>query len=221
MKIKTLGIGNTCCDIVNTLIESSSIDADFAIINDDVKQLNNSFAKEKLLVDKKAEGVDVQTQAEFCKYSSEIMEQVNGASTLILPVYLSSTTYISETLEVVKLSKELNKNIIVLAIKPFDFEGETALNNSEKFLKKIKEYANNIFITECEKLVLNVKEAGLSSEIYNELNTKLTNCTAQIITELVSHNEDISQLDDIARKIKEKTNAEIYFVGSKNSSNLF
>mgnify|MGYP003520423030 CR=1 FL=1 len=154
--IKIVGIGGAGCNAINNITETvgdkirsymSKDGTDYSIIamNTDRQSLDhiNADLKLQLGCDGRGAGSNPDAGREAAQYSSEDIKQaLDGATLIIIFTGLGGGTGSGSTSEVAKIAKEMGILVIVIATKPFSFEGKFRMNIALKAIEELKKSAD-------------------------------------------------------------------------------
>lgn len=158
-KIKVLGVGGAGSNMVNSMINGGLENISFIVANTDAQALKLSSAPQKIQIGiKSSKGLGAGANPEIGKRAAEedldkIIESVSDADVLFLAAGLGGGTGSGALPIITKAVKERDILTIVIATKPFVFEGKRRMKIAEEALSVIKKDVDTVVILPNQKLM--------------------------------------------------------------------
>lgn len=160
LKIKILGIGGGGVNILNALInyhlqlnfQPNNICFEYLALNTDLKSLEHSLAENKIQLGKNlTQGFGSGGQPEIGEQAvleneKEIREKIKNTDLLILISCLGKGTGSGATPKIAEWAKEENIFTLIIAIKPFNYEGNVVNMIAKNSLEKIENFFSSVIV---------------------------------------------------------------------------
>src|SRR5574344_791167 len=187
-KIKVIGIGGAGGNILNSIIDNfknSSID--FAFIDSDKSDLDKSKIKEKLMLSEDGLGAcsdNVLVEVYIQNSETKIAEMIKGVEILILIAGITGGTGAGASVGISKIAKKLGIFTIMIAIMPFDFEGDICQQKISFAFEKLEENTNAIIKLSNDKLLSDCENRSIFlNEAYNFVFPVIQDCIKTLLPE--------------------------------------
>ncbi len=193
-KIKVVGVGGCGANAVNSMIDFGVTDVDFYVVNTDLQHLNMSKVDEDKRIQIGVEltrGQGAGAKPEIGEKAAEesrktLMDMLENTDLLFIAAGMGGGTGTGASPVIAKLARELNPDMLVIAIvtKPFRFEaGKMAV--AEAGIEKLKQYVDSLIVIPNQKL-LEYDKNILMTEAYSKANEILKN-SIKSISDLINY----------------------------------
>lgn len=193
-KIKVVGVGGCGANAVNSMIDFGVTDVDFYVVNTDLQHLNMSKVDEDKRIQIGIEltrGQGAGAKPEIGEKAAEesrktLMDMLENTDLLFIAAGMGGGTGTGASPVIAKLARELNPDMLVIAIvtKPFRFEaGKMAV--AEAGIEKLKQYVDSLIVIPNQKL-LEYDKNILMTEAYSKANEILKN-SIKSISDLINY----------------------------------
>lgn len=158
-KIKVLGVGGAGSNMVNSMMSGGLENIGFIIANTDAQALKLSPAPHKIQMGiKSSKGLGAGANPELGKRAAEedldkIIESVADADVLFLAAGLGGGTGSGALPVITKALKDKDILTVVIATKPFVFEGKRRMKIAEEALSLVKKDVDTIVVLPNQKLM--------------------------------------------------------------------
>lgn len=193
-KIKVVGVGGCGANAVNSMIDFGVSDVDFYVVNTDLQHLNMSKVDEDRRIQIGVEltrGQGAGAKPEIGEKAAEesrktLMDMLENTDLLFITAGMGGGTGTGASPVIAKLARELNPDMLILAIvtKPFKFEAGK-MSVAEKGIEKLKQYVDSLIVIPNQKLLEYDKNIKMT-EAYQKANEILKN-SIKSISDLINY----------------------------------
>src|SRR5436853_338846 len=165
--IKVVGIGGGGGNAINRMIEAGIQGVQFLVANTDLQSLKASQASVKIQIGEKlTRGLGVGGDPEKGRQSAledteKIIEALEGADMVFITAGLGGGTGTGAGPIIASLATELGALTVAVVTKPFRFEGNRRMRQSEQGLNELRECVDTVITIPNERL-LNFVDRGTS-----------------------------------------------------------
>lgn len=165
INIKIIGIGGAGNNTINGMYKSGEFEnIELIAINTDVQDLQRIEADKKIIIGGDATGglgagfhTEVGKKAAL-ESREELAAGLRDADLLFIIAGMGGGTGTGATPEIIKIAQELEILVMVVAIMPFEFEGQIRRKIAQGGLAEIKELADSYILVSNDKLIETVAE---------------------------------------------------------------
>ncbi len=157
--IKVIGIGGGGGNAINRMIEAGIEGVQFLVANTDLQALKNSKASIKLQIGEKlTKGLGAGGDPEVGRQSAledteKIIEAIEGADMVFITTGLGGGTGTGAAPIIASLATELGALTVAVVTKPFRFEGNRRMRQSEQGLNELRECVDTVITIPNERLM--------------------------------------------------------------------
>ena len=157
--IKVIGIGGGGGNAINRMIEAGIEGVQFLVANTDLQALKNSKAAVKLQIGEKlTKGLGAGGDPEVGRQSAledteKIIEAIEGADMVFITTGLGGGTGTGAAPIIASLATELGALTVAVVTKPFRFEGNRRMRQSEQGLNELRECVDTVITIPNERLM--------------------------------------------------------------------
>jgi len=157
--IKVIGIGGGGGNAINRMIEAGIEGVEFLVANTDLQALKNSRASVKLQIGEKlTKGLGAGGDPEVGRQSAledteKIIEAIEGADMVFITTGLGGGTGTGAAPIIASLATELGALTVAVVTKPFRFEGNRRMRQSEQGLNELRECVDTVITIPNERLM--------------------------------------------------------------------
>ena len=157
--IKVIGIGGGGGNAINRMIEAGIEGVQFLVANTDLQALKNSKAAIKLQIGEKlTKGLGAGGDPEVGRQSAledteKIIEAIEGADMVFITTGLGGGTGTGAAPIIASLATELGALTVAVVTKPFRFEGNRRMRQSEQGLNELRECVDTVITIPNERLM--------------------------------------------------------------------
>jgi len=190
--IKVIGVGGGGCNAVNRMISSQIRGVEFIAANTDAHVLKRSLAPYKIhLGEKLTKGLGAGGNPEIGRKAAEesidsIKNAIKGADMVFVTCGMGGGTGTGAAPIFAAASKEEGILTVVVATKPFQFEGKVRMRQAEEGLKNVEGKADTILTIPNQKLLSIIKEDTLMENAFDIVDDVLRQAVQAITDVIVS-----------------------------------
>ncbi|MDR0518608.1 MAG: cell division protein FtsZ [Clostridiales Family XIII bacterium] len=190
-KIIVVGIGGGGGNAVNWMIDSGLEGVEFAAINTDVQDLENSKADVKIPIGEKVTGgLGAGRNPEKGQSSAEeniqdIEAAIKGADMVFVTAGMGGGTGTGAAPIVAKLARDLGILTVGVVTKPFSFEGRKCRDNAELGVGYLQKYVDALVVVPNDKLLL-ITDKSTTIEQSFKLANEVLRQGVQAITDIIT-----------------------------------
>lgn len=211
--LKVIGVGGGGVNAVNSMIDAKIENVDFYAINTDSAMLRRSKCDNKIQIgnDGFGAGGDPQKGRKCAEESiDELKDMLSGADMVFITTGMGGGTGTGAAPLVAKLSKELGILTVAVVTKPFTSEGQTRIDNAEKGIKEIKQYADALVIIPNDRVYMIDKKTSLD-DAFKVIDNVLRMAIEAIVDTIVKTGKHINiDFSDVKKVL---TNTEYAIIG--------
>lgn len=167
-KIRVIGIGGAGGNVVNSMIQESSIKGvDFITVNTDGQALLNSHASAKIQIGEDltkglGSGGDPEIGEKAAEESKEKLKDIlEGTDMVFLTSGMGGGTGTGATPVIAEVAKEVGALTVAVVTKPFTFEGTRRMLAAEEGIEKLKDKVDTLIVIPNQR-ILEVVDKKLS-----------------------------------------------------------
>ncbi|MFH1352038.1 MAG: cell division protein FtsZ [bacterium] len=198
-KIKVIGVGGGGCNAINRMIKSNIKGVEFIAANTDAQALRQSLATYRIqLGEESTKGLGAGGNPEVGKEAAEesrelIRKAVAGADMVFVTVGMGGGTGTGATPVFSSIAREMDILTVVVATKPFNFEGPVRMKQAEDGLKNVEGQADTLLTIPNQKLLNVISEDTLADQAFNTVDDVLRQAV-QAITDVIT-SESVINVD--------------------------
>lgn len=190
-KIKVIGVGGGGCNAINRMIQSDIKGVEFIAANTDAQALRQSLATYRIqLGEEGTKGLGAGGNPEVGRAAAEesrelIKKAVAGSDMVFVTVGMGGGTGTGAAPVFSGIAKELGILTVVVATKPFNFEGPVRMKQAEEGLKTVEGQADTLLTIPNQKLLSVISEDTLADRAFNTVDDVLRQAV-QAITDVIT-----------------------------------
>ncbi|PID26655.1 MAG: cell division protein FtsZ [Candidatus Cloacimonadota bacterium] len=192
--LKIIGVGGGGCNAVDRMITSGLKGVEFIAVNTDAQALNRSLADIKIQIGREeTKGLGAGGNPEVGRISVEeeecrekIVNILTGADMVFIAAGMGGGTGTGASPVIAKISREIGALTVAVVTKPFLFEGDKRMKNTEEGIKRLREYVDTLTIIPNQRLIQVVGNDTTFNSAFREADTILYNA-ARAITDLINY----------------------------------
>ena len=171
-RIKVIGIGGSGQNAVNHMLESDVTGVDFAAINTDAQDLQESQVKEKIHIGKNlTRGLGTGMNPELGKRAAEetkeeIQGAVKGSDMVFITCGMGGGTGTGAAPVVAQVARESGALTVAVVTKPFFFEGAQRKELAEEGLLALQKEVDALIVIPNDRLLQTVDKDTTASEAF-------------------------------------------------------
>jgi len=198
-RIKVIGVGGGGCNAINRMINSNIKDVDFIAANTDALALKQSLATYRIqLGEESTKGLGAGGNPEIGRTAAEeskdvIRQALEGADMVFVTAGMGGGTGTGASPVFSAMAKEMGILTVVLATKPFGFEGSVRMKQAEAGFKSIEGTADTILTIPNQKLFTVIEKSTLIEAAFNTVDDVLRQAV-QAITDIIT-SQSVIQVD--------------------------
>ncbi len=196
-KIKVVGVGGGGCNAINRMILSNIKGVEFIAANTDAQALNHSLATYRIQL-----GVDCtkglgaggnpEKGKEAAEESRDVIEKaIDGADMVFVTTGMGGGTGTGASPIFSQIAKQKGILTVVVATKPFLFEGPVRMKQAEAGLKEIEGNADTVLVIPNQKLLKVIDENTLAEKAFDKVDDVLRQAV-QAITDIITSEATIN-----------------------------
>jgi len=174
-KIVVIGVGGAGNNAVNRMIDEEISNVDFYVANTDKQALATSKSPNRIILGEElTNGLGAGGEPEQGEKAAEaskeaISDIVKDANMLFIAAGMGGGTGTGAAPVIARIAKEVNPNILVVAIvtRPFTFEGKKRIVNSIQGLNKLKSIVDSLIVVSNDKLLVSNSNTSISEAFTN------------------------------------------------------
>src|SRR3989338_434074 len=163
-RIKVIGVGGSCGNAINHMVNSKISGVEFIAMNTDAQDLHKSLASKKIHIGKNlTRGLGTGMNPELGKRAAEetkeeIQEALKGADMVFIASGMGGGTGTGASPVFARTARELNALTIGVVTKPFFFEGTQRMFLADKGLEALEAEVDALIVIPNDKLLNNSKD---------------------------------------------------------------
>lgn len=217
--IKVIGVGGAGIVITNAMIKNGIKNAQFYAVDADVKALRSSIANEKVQIGAAltrglGAGSDLGYGYECAIEDQDKLQQIVEDADLVYVVTgLGGGIGTGASPVIAELAKKAGALTIVVATKPFDFEGVIRLNQFEKGTRELKKIADLFVVIPNQRLIENISPSISilnAFKMADDMVSQILMSIYDIFISDINKNSNAIDFNDVKKLLKDKGQA---FIG--------
>ncbi|MCD6412959.1 MAG: cell division protein FtsZ [Elusimicrobia bacterium] len=196
-RIKVVGVGGGGCNAINRMILSDIKGVEFIAANTDAQALNHSLATYRIQLGEECTkglgaGGNPEKGREAAEESRKTIEKaLEGADMVFVTVGMGGGTGTGASPVFSQIAKEKGILTVVVATKPFIFEGPVRMKQAESGLKDVEGNADTILVIPNQRLLQVIEKNTLAEKAFDRVDDVLRQAV-QAITDIITSEATIN-----------------------------